>query len=231
MKPSLSLASLLCCLLLLAACNNEHPNPGMYNKAIVITQRLDSNALQPFRNWSTIRQGHTTILRRNNTVDSEGYTLVYRKTNDTAVIAVTDLARFQKDFLVNGLSDITSYTSLQCTSVHNDIINICTTGQNTKEYTMDTTMAVSRLFPALNPFLVADSLTRLMDSLQIISTSYKPSNANGMVFWLTWNRPLVYLPGDGKITLLGKDSSFWKKILPTGKRISKNWLLCDYERH
>ncbi|KAI9449253.1 hypothetical protein F5148DRAFT_1291718 [Russula earlei] len=215
----------------MACNNNSSPDRGMYNKAIAISQKLDSNALQPFKDWNITRQEQTTILHRNKADDSTGYTIMYEKVKDTCFVTLLGITNLRHDFHSTYLFDTTRFWSFSFAEVKQNIVRITVGDNNGQDHTTDTSAATSQVFPGISPFNIADSLTRLMNNLQIVATSYKPANGNGMVFWLSWNRLLVFLPGDGNATLAHKDSSFWKKILPTGRRISKNWLLCDYERH
>jgi len=233
MKPSLFLVVVLSCLVLVTACNNSDSSPdrSMYKRAIAISQKMDSNALETFKDWNITRQAQKTILHRNKEDDSTEYMLTYEKIKDTSFITLMGDINRQKDFRSTYPFDTSRFWSFSFAEVNHNIIRITVSDNSGKDHSCDTSVATSQLFPGKSPFLIADSLTRLMDNLHLVATTCKHETGNGMVFWLSWNQLLVYLPGNGREAIASKDSLFWKKILPTGRRISKNWLLCDYERH
>jgi|GEM_PF-2635933 len=223
MKPSLLFPCLFTCLTCMVTCSNQYSSRNIHKKAVAISEKLDSTSLQPFRDWNCVRRGVLTVLHRNNRADSSGYTITLERAGDSTTISIIKPASFWNEFHCTYTFDTSQYWICRFTRVKQGLVHIVAIGNDMTDQTFDIPIPTSQLFPNLNPFQVADSLTTLMDDLHVLGSIYKPASGNCIILWLSYNYPLAYFPG--KVTISQKDSALWQEAFTDAKRINKDWIL------
>ena len=226
MGHTLKFISTLFSLTLLIGCSNEFSDRSVEKKAIAISQKLDSNSIKPFKEWSYGRRGDFDIWSRIKT-DSTEYSFFYNTIKDTNFVTIYRALNFQNDFRSAFSFDTSKYWRYTFAEVNQTIFRITSVDNHGQNYIVDTSISTTKVFPNQNPFVILQTLTKLKDSLKIVGSTYRPDVGNFVEFWLSRDHKLVYLPDNLKIN--DKDTLFWKKDFTRGKSINKNWTLIHYD--
>ncbi len=186
-----------------------------------ITQRLDSNSLNTFREWDYATRGQAEIWTKR-TWDSSLYSCLYFD-KDTIRLSVRRLEGFKKDFPYEFVIDTSIYYRADFLKISDSTIRITTFDNHGQEHILSRQISLRQLFKTNDPFQYFKSLSDLKDSLGIFGTFYRPDIGNFIEFYLSSQHILTYLPDNLNLNAEFKD--VWLKEFATGKTIKKNWNL------
>ncbi len=191
-----------------------------------ITQRLDSNSINIFREWGYGTRGQAEIWEKLSW-DSSLYSCLYSDT-DTIRLSVGRLEGFKKDFPYDFFIDTLIYYRADFLKMNDTTIRISTVDNNGRDHILSQGVSLKSLFKTNDPFQHFKSLSVLKDSLGIYGTFYRPDIGNFIQFYLSSQHILTYLPDNSNLNPKFKD--VWLKEFATGKTIKNNWNLRKLEK-
>jgi hypothetical protein len=215
------LAILVIVLILLGCSVNQISDNDIEVKAVNISQRLDSNSINIFREWGYGTRGDAEIWTKQSW-DSSLYSCLFFKT-DTCKLVIWLDDGFKNEFPYDFYIDSSKYYRTEFLKINDTSIRITAVDKNGKDHILLQRIPLKVLFKKNDPFQYFKSLSDFKDSLGIFGTFYRPDIGNFIQFFLSDQHVLTYLPDDLKISLNCKD--IWLKKFATGKTIKKNWNL------
>ena len=204
-----------------ACSDSQFSDKNIEVKAMDITQRLDSNSINIFREWGYGTRGQAEIWTKQ-TWDSSLYSCLYFDT-DTIRLSVGRLEGFKKDFPYDFVIDTSIYYRADFLKINDSTIRITAVDNHGQDHILSQSISLKQLFKANDPFEHFKSLSELKDSLGIYGTFYRPDIGNFIQFYLSSQHILTYLPDNSNLNPKFKD--VWLKEFATGKTIRKNWNL------
>jgi hypothetical protein len=226
MEHTLKLTTAIFGFAILLSCNSRFSDLNIQKNAVAISQKLDSNSIKPFKEWSYSRRGDFDIWNKIKTDRSE-YSFFFNVVKDTNFVTIYRALNFQNDFHSTYSFDTSKYWRFTFTEFKQTIFRITSVDNYGHDDIIDTSISTTKVFPNQNPFVILQTLTKLKDSLKIVGSTYRPDVGNFVEFWLSKDHKLVYLPDNLEIN--DKDTLFWKKDFARGKSINKNWILIHYD--
>jgi len=223
MKNLINFISIFLMLVLFTKCSDaEFRERQIENKAIKITEILDSNSIKIFHEWNYGERGNFGIWTKLSG-DSSRYTCWYYQKKDTAFLGIYQPLNFIIDFPANYFFDTARFWQFNFVEYRGNIFRIQSVDQNGRDDFTDTLLPVKQIFFKQNPFDKLASLAALKDSLKVQGISYKESIGNFVEFWLSPQYKLTYLPDD--LSMNPKSEKVWKDDFAKGKTIKRNWNL------
>jgi hypothetical protein len=191
-------------------------------KAIKITELLDSNSVEIFHEWNYGQRGDYGIWTKLSG-DSSQYTCWYIQRKDTQFLRVYQPMGFINDFPANYFFDTSRFWEFNFVEYKGRIFRIQSIDKKGRDNITDTLLPVEGLFFKRNPFDKLASLTLLKDNLSVKGISYNVNIGNFVEFWLSPRYKLTFLPDSLKLN--PKSEKFWLDDFAKGKTIKKNWNL------
>jgi len=204
-----------------ACSNSQFSDKNIEVKAMDITQRLDSNSINIFREWGFGTRGQAEIWIKQSW-DTSHYSCLYFKA-DIICLSVGRLEEFKKDFPFDFIIDTSIYWRVDFSKINEEIIRISAVDNHGRDHILSQGIPLKELFKENDPFRHFKSLSDLTDSLGIYGTFYRPDIGNFIQFYLSSQHILTYLPDNSNLNPKFKD--VWFKEFETGKTIKKNWNL------
>jgi hypothetical protein len=205
----------------LACSDTQFSDKEIEIKAINITQRLDSNSINIFREWGFGTRGQFEIWTKQ-TWDSSLYSCMYFKV-DTIRLSIGGLEGFKNEFPYDFIIDTSLYHRADFLKINDTTIRISAVDNHGQDHILSQGVSLKVLFKTNDPFQHFKSLSDLKDSLGIYGTFYRPDIGNFIQFYLSSQHMLTYLPDNPNLNPKFKD--VWLKEFATGKTIKKNWNL------
>lgn len=203
------------------ACSDKKASTKtIQQKAIEITNRLDSSSIQIFYKWNFSPRGEGEIWSESH--ESGFYNLFYMSFPDTLRVYVNgDIPLFLKNYPINLPIDTASCSRILFFKSADENIKIISENNGISN-------AVGRikernLFKVLNPIEEISNLSKLKDSLNVWSIKTNKGLGNFVEFYLTPEDILTYLPNDLVVNPKFKD--VWLKEFAKGTTINRNWNL------
>ena len=167
-------------------------------KAINLVNNIDNSALSRFKEYGYGRRGDYDFWEKLSS-DTTLYTCSYRIQDDTTKLTVFRPLNFTKDFSSTFKFDTSYYYQFAFFERNDIIVKIVRVDNHGQHHVSDTLVSTKQLFPRNNPFTKFAELTRLKDKLNIIGRSYRNDIGEFLVFWITPQYKLTYLPDSTKM--------------------------------
>lgn len=202
--------------------DNRTTNRTIQQKAIEITNRLDSSSVQVFYEWNYIPRGKAEIWYKA-IQNTAWYNLIYTSFPDTLKIYVNgDIPTFLKTYPLNFVLESGNYSQISFLKSKDNNIRITATHNNT-QHNIRSRIQEKDVFKQLNPIEQITNLSKLKDSLSLIGITSNKDLGNFIQFYLSPEDILTYLPED--LNLDPKFEGIWLSTFTKGKTIKKNWNL------
>ena len=210
-------------IIFLSSCLDNRTSPKtIEQKAIRITNRLNSSSINIFRQWNYTPRGKAEIWSRKSS-DSILYNCIYIKFPDTTDLRVSQLSPFLKEFPLKIMIDTFKYWQVDFLKSVDNNVKIVGIDHSGKNHTLKQRVAITKLFEISNPFEKLSKLSKLKDSLEVFGITSKQDLGSFIQFYLSSEHILTYLPDNLNLNPQFKD--VWLKEFATGKTIKKNWNL------
>ena len=193
-------------------------------KAINLVNNIDSSTLGHFKEYGYGRRGDYDYWEKLSS-DTTLYNCSYKIKDDTIKLTVSRPFNFTKDFSTTFNFDTSRYYQFAFFQRHDTIVKIVMVDNHGQDHVRDTLVSTKQLFPSNNPFIKFAELTSLKDKLNIIGTSYRNDIGEFLVFWLTPQYKLTYLPDSTKVNPGSK--KYWLDEFAGGKKIKEHWSLIE----
>ena len=204
-------------------CNTSvHADKIAEQTALNLANNIDNNSITLLKKYSYGRRGDHDFWQRLS-ADTILYSCTYKVNHDSIALTVYLPLNFVNDF-VSSFSFDTSryhqYTFFQRNDTIVRILQVDTFGQN---YISDTSVLTKNLFPNKDPFIKFAELTALKDKFDFIGTSYRSDIGDFVIFWITPQYKLTYLPDT--LNMNPKFKKNWLDEFSNGKKIKEHWSL------
>lgn len=207
----------------IVACSGpQFSDKNIEARAINITQMLDSNSINVFKEWSYGIRGQAEIWSKLS-FDSSLYACLYINNLGTIKLSIGQLENFKKDFPCDFLIDTSKYHRTIFSKINDTTISIMAIDNQGHDHILSESIPLKSVFRTSDPFKHFKSLSDFKDSLGIIGTFYRPDIGNFIELYLSAQHILTYLPDIPKFNPRFK--YIWIKEFETGKTIKKNWNL------
>jgi hypothetical protein len=228
MEKTQKVISLIFILTILIGCESEFSDKNLEKKALIISQKIDSISIKPFKEWNCGTRGDFDIWNKVKSVNSE-YSIFYNSIKDTGFITIYRAMNFQNDFQSAFSFDTSKYSEFSFAEYKQSIFRITSVANHGQDNIIKTSILTTQIFPNQNPFIILKSLNNLKHSLKIFGSNYNTDIGNFVEFWLSQDNKLFYLPDSLKLN--PEYSASLTKHFKNGKRINKNWVLIHYDEH
>jgi hypothetical protein len=192
------------------------------NAALNLADNIDSSSLNLLRKFCFGKRGKLEFWQRVS-ADSFRYTFSYRLSGDTTELTLFRPYGFASDFTTNYRFDTAKYYQFKFSKVNNTIVKIAAVTNQAGEISSDTSISTKQLFPDQNPFATLATLTGIKDRYSFVGSSYRGDIGDFIVFWLTPQYKLTYLPDSLKVN--EKFRKYWLDDFSKGKIIKQHWSL------
>ena len=191
--------------------------------ALNIINNLDSNSNRLLREYEYIRRGDNDFWLKLLSSDRFLYACTYKLKKDSIELSISGSQNFTLDFPSNLNFDTSLYHQFIFSQVHDTIVRITRVDKHGQDKISDTSILTKHLFPNHDPFAKFAELTSLKDKFHFIGTSYSSDNGNMMIFWLTPQYKLTYLPDT--LQMKPKSKKFWLDEFNKGNQLKQHWSL------
>ena len=205
-----------------STCKNHLIDKAIDQKALKVINAFDSNSIKLFHDWNYGTRD-TNILWIRISGDSQLYSCSFYKYKEFSRLEVFEPFGFISDFPSTYSFDTTRFWRFSFSNRNDTIFNIRSTLNLGNDLTHDTLVTLDKLFPRTNPFKKFDSLSSLIDSLNINAISYRENIGNFIQFRLTFNYELTYLPSN--LFINPKFKQPWLDNFKKGTYLTSNWNL------
>lgn len=209
-------------------CNSPVTTDNAVQKtALNLANNIDESSLNLLKKYCFGKRGDLEFWQRVS-ADSFLYSISYKLLGDTIELTVYSPYNFKRDFTTNFQFDTSKYYEFRFLKLKDTIVKIVSVTNQAQEITKDTIISSKRLFPDLNPFETLSNLTNIKNKYSLIGTSYRSDIGDFIVFWLTPQFKLTYLPDTSNMNQ--KFKKIWLDDFNKGKIIKEQWsLLKVYE--
>jgi len=190
--------------------------------ALNLAENIDSSSLNLLKRFCYGKRGNLDGWQRVS-LDSFLYTFSYRLSGDTTEMIVFRPHNFARDFTTAYLFDTTKYYQFKFSKVRDTIVRISASASQTNEIGSDTSIPVKQIFPNQSPFDTLTTLTNIKDKYSFVGSFYRGDIGDFIVFWLTPQHKLTYLPDTLKMNEKFKRN--WIDEFLKGKMVKQHWSL------
>ena len=190
--------------------------------ALKLANNIDDSSLNLLKQFCFGKRGNLEFWQRVS-ADSFLYSFSYKLLGDTTELTVYSPYNFKRDFTTNFQFDTAKFYEFRFLKLKDSIVKIVSVTNQAQEITSDTTVSSKLLFPDSNPFETLSYLTGIKDKYSLIGTSYRSDIGDFIVFWLTPQFKLTYLPDTSNMNQNFK--KYWLDDYYKGKIIKEHWSL------
>jgi hypothetical protein len=213
-------------LIVLVSCSSSNQK-DIESVALKLANTIDTNSILLLKKYSFVKRGVLEFWQRNS-YDTTLYSISGRTFNDTTELMIYQPYIFSKDFTVNYKFDTSVFYSFTFYEVRGRIVRTISDSLNGANKITDTSILVKVVFPEQNPFAKLKELSSLKEKFTLVGTSYREDIGDFIVFWLSPQYKLTYMPDTLKLNEWSKRN--WIEDFKRGKEIKKHWsLLKQYE--
>ena len=204
-------------------CNSPTTTDNVAQEAAIkLANNIDDSSLLLLKKFCFGKRGDLEFWQRVS-ADSFLYSFSYKLLGDTTELTVYSPYNFKRDFTTNFQFDTSKYYEFRFLKLKDTIVKIVSVTNQAQEITKDTIISSKRLFPDSNPFETLSNLTNIKDKYSLIGTSYRSDIGDFIVFWLTPQFKLTYLPDTSNMNQ--KFKKIWLDDFNKGKVIKEQWSL------
>ena len=197
-------------------------NKQIEQEAIDIANNIDSTSLNLLRKYCYGSRGDDNFWQRIS-ADTNLYTCSYKTKNDTSELTIFQPFSFKNDFATSYIFDTTSFFRYKFSELGDEIVKITATSDYQLDYYKDTSALVKSFFTRQDPFETFADLTKIKARYKFIGTSYRSDIGDFIIFWLSPQYKLTYLPDTLKMN--EKSKKYWLDDFAKGKEIKPHWSL------
>lgn len=190
--------------------------------ALKIANNIDTMSMNLLKKYSFVKRGDLEFWQRVS-ADSSLYSFSIKNLDDTSELTLNRPYNFIKDFSTDYRFDTSNHYEFKFSKLNDSIRKVVKVTNQSKEITSDTLLSVKQFFPDQDPFATIIQLTDFKNKYNIVGTSYYSGIGDIMVFWLSPQFKLTYLPDTSKLN--PKSKSFWIDEFNKGKQVKANWSL------
>jgi hypothetical protein len=190
--------------------------------ALNLAENIDSNSLKLLKSYCYGKRGNLESWQRVSS-DSFLYTFSNRHSGDTTELTVFRPYNFARDFTTDFKFDTAKYYQFKFSNVRDTIVKISALINQTSLIINDTPIPIKQLFPNQDPFTTLTTLTNIKDRYSFVGSFYRGDIGDFIVFWLTQQHKLTYLPDTLKMNERFKRN--WIDDFSKGKIIKPHWSL------
>lgn len=195
--------------------------------ALNLANNIDRNSLTLLKEYNYGRRGDHDFWQRIS-ADTTLYTCSYKTNHDTVELTVFVPLNFVNDFASSFSFDTSRYHQYTFFQRNDTIVKIIQVDNLGQDHISGTSILTKDLFPNKDPFLKFAELTELKDKFGFIGTSYRSDIGDFIIFWITPQYKLTYLPDTSNMS--PKSKKYWLDDFSKGKKIKEHWrLLKVYE--
>ena len=187
-----------------------------------LANNIDCNSLNFLRKYCYGSRGDNHFWQRVSG-DTNLYVCSYKIHQDTANLTIWQPLNFAKDFPTSYYFDTSNYSNYTFSKYLNKIVKVSRVSKNGVTYYKDTLAFANQFFSGQEPFLTFSELTAVRDKYKFIATSYRSDIGDFIVFWLSPQYKLTYLPDTTKMN--EKFKKYWMDDFKKGKQIKDHWSL------
>lgn len=204
-------------------CNSPAATDNAAQKAALnLANNIDDSSLNLLKKFCFGKRGDLEFWQRVS-ADSFLYSFSYKLLGDTTELTVYSPYNFKRDFTTNFQFDTSKYYEFRFLKLKDTIVKIVSVTNQAQEVTSDTLISSKLLFSNSNPFETLSNLTSIKDKYSLIGTSYRSDIGDFIVFWLSPQFKLTYLPDTSKMNQKFKKN--WLDDFNKGKLIKEHWSL------
>ncbi len=204
-------------------CNTSvQPEKVAEQAALNLAKNIDSNSLTLLKEYSYGRRGDHDFWQKLS-ADTTLYTCTYKANHDTIVLSIFRQLNFVNDFASSFIFDTSVYYQYTFFQRNDTIVRILQVDNLGQDHINDTSVLTKDLFPNKDPFVKFTELTALKDKFDFIGTSYRSDIGDFIVFWITPQYKLTYLPDT--LNMNPKFKKNWLDEFSKGKKIKEHWSL------
>jgi hypothetical protein len=207
-----------------ACSDSQFSDKNIEDKAVNITEKLDSINIKTFYEWGFGHRGEADIFTKHSENPDSGfysYSCFYFNNIDSIKLSISRFENFKKDFPCDIQIDTSKYYRIDFTKFKNASVRISAVDNHGQDQIIFESIPLKELFATNDPFEKFKYLSDLKDSLGILGNVYRPDIGNFIQFYLSSQHILTYLPDNSNLNPKFKD--MWLKEFATGKTIKKNW--------
>lgn len=204
-------------------CNSPTTTDNVAQEAAIkLANNIDDSTLMLLKKYCFGKRGDLEFWQRVS-ADSFLYSFSYKTLGDTTELTVYSPYNFNHDFTTHFQFDTSKYYEFRFLKLNDTIVKIVSVTNQAQEVSKDTIISSKRLFPDSNPFETLSNLTNIKDKYSLIGTSYRSDIGDFIVFWLSPQFKLTYLPDTSKMNQKFKKN--WLDDFNKGKLIKEHWSL------
>jgi hypothetical protein len=198
-----------------------------YETALKIANKINDSSLTLLKKFCFGKRGDLEFWQRVS-ADSSLYSFSYKLLGDTTELTVYSPYNFKKDFTTNFQFDTARFYEFRFLKLKDSIVKIVSVSNQAQEVSSDTLVYSKSLFPNSDPFETLSALNGIKDKYSLVSTSYRSNIGDFIVFWLSPQFKLTYLPDTSSMN--PKFKKYWLEDFNKGILIKEHWsLLKVYE--
>jgi hypothetical protein len=195
--------------------------------ALKLANNINDRSITLLKKFCFGKRGNLEFWQRVS-ADSFLYSISYKLLGDTTELTVYSPYNFKRDFKTSFQFDTSKYYEFRFLKLKDTIVKIVSVKNQAQEITSDSSISSKLLFPDSNPFETLSNLTSIKDKYSFIGTSYRSDIGDFLVFWLSPQFKLTYLPDTSNMNQ--KFKKYWLDDFNKGKLIKQHWsLLKMYE--
>lgn len=207
-----------------ACSESQFSDKNIEDKAVNITENLDSISIKTFYEWGFGHRGEAIIFTKHSDNPDSGfysYGCFYFDNIDSIKLSISRFENFKKDFPCDIQIDTSKYYTVDFTKLKNTSVRISAVDNHGKDQIIVESILSNQLFASNDPFEKFKYLSDFKDRLGVLGNFYRPDIGNFIQFYLSSQHILTYLPDNLNLNTKFKDE--WLKKFATGKTIKKNW--------
>jgi len=222
-RPRLLIISTLLSLTILTKCRQpDTTEKAIEGVAINLANNIDSSSLNLLREYCYGSRGDNHFWQRVSG-DTNLFACSYKINQDTSELTIWQPYNFVKDFPTSYYFDTSNYSNYTFSKHLNKIVRLSRVSKYGVKYYKDTMAFANQLFPGQEPFITFSQLTTIKDKYKFIATSYRSDIGDFIVFWLSPQYKLTYLPDTNEVN--EKFKKYWIDDFKNGKKIKEHWSL------
>jgi hypothetical protein len=196
-------------------------------KAKNIVSAFDTISINLFVDWEFFYRGQSTTVWYRNKGDEEIYRCVYFKEDDFIKLLVINVEEFLQEFSMSVVFD-SSIDRIVITESPDDFLSIIGIDSQGKDHLIRNEVLKDSIFLEDDPMLKFEDIFGLVESLQIFESDYIERIGGIIIFTISPQHELIYVPDIELLKPSVKD--IWLKNFSKGKWIDEKWNLRKLEK-
>jgi hypothetical protein len=185
-----------------------------------IVKNIDTTSLNLIKHYNYVQRGKVDLWEK---ISGEIviYSCSYFIGHDTSLLIVHQPMNFLDDYVSTFNFDTSRFHQFNFVQSRDTIISILTFDRQGKAIQQDTLISIKGLFPDRDPFKMFSKLTALKNKFKFIRTSYREDIGDFIVFSITPQYKLTYMPDTTKLN--PKFKKYWLGEFTNGKKVNTHW--------